>query len=90
MKDQKFFVGVKINYNKLHHNHERTVLGPSEEPTGNFDWFIGPFNTQAGAEYMAGDGYNHPCCLTPNDADRFAATGSFAVIHELEEEARAA
>jgi hypothetical protein len=90
-KETKFYVGVKIVFER----HERAVFGCLTEPThethgDKFNWVLGPFSTEAGANYMAGAGYNNPSCLTPNDADRFAATGSFAVVLEDEEEQRAA
>ena len=48
----------------------------------SFDTVIGPFKTMQGAEYMAGDGFLNTNCTNVTDAERFAATRSFAVLHE--------
>lgn len=37
-----------------------------------FDCVIGPFQTEAGAQYMAENGYLNPLCQTVQDAEKLA------------------
>lgn len=81
----KFYVGVKSCFERNKRSVFYCYLTPTFESHGDrFDYVIGPFKTREAADFMAGPGFNHPNCLTPNDAERFVETGSFAVVVEEE------
>jgi hypothetical protein len=70
----KHYVGIKAD--KRGTNCIREVFqaeNPSKESHGDrFAYIIGPFVSEVGAKFMAGPGFLHPDCCTPNDAERMA------------------
>ncbi len=69
-KEMSWWVGVT-------NDRRRMVFETTNDPTptthSQFKYCIGPHQTKAGAEYMAGPGFADTTCLTPLDAERKAA-----------------